>query len=87
MKIFGRDYEEIGDSQKGLLLKNSGKVKIQFGNKFVDLINSDGKIDIKTSPIIKEISSESEMSNNGFYFLNGNLIAKIGNTILNISSK
>lgn len=87
MKIFGRDYEEIGDSQKGLLLKNSGKVKIQFGNKFIDLINSDGKIDVKDSPTIKEISSESEMSSNGFYFLNGNLIAKIGNTILNISSK
>lgn len=48
-ELFGRSYSNVGDTNSDLLLKTRGQVKIQFGNKFIDLIkngeiNSDSKI-------------------------------------------
>ena len=62
--MFDRDYEQVGDSKKGLLLKNFGKIKYQWGNKFIDLIDSDGNIDISNNPIIKSILDEIEAIKN-----------------------
>lgn len=84
--MFGRGYEEIGDSKKGLILKNSGKVKVQFGNKLVDLLDSKGNINVKIPQFIKEVSSDSDITETGFYFLNGKLIAKVNDSIIEISS-
>lgn len=86
VNMFGRNYEEIGDSKKGLILKNSGKIKIQWGNTFLDLINSNGQINVNQN-IIKQITSESQIKTDGFYLLNNNLLAKIKDNIIIISSE
>lgn len=40
---FGRSYSSIGSSSSDFVIKTKGQVKIQWGNKFIDLIK-DGKV-------------------------------------------
>ena len=54
-KAFGRSYSSIGESDSDFLIKTKGQVKIQWGNKFIDLIKN-GKINVETSFIFKEDS-------------------------------
>lgn len=44
LNAFGRNYEEFGTSDNGMMLKNSGKIKYQWGNSYRDLIDNDGNI-------------------------------------------
>lgn len=43
LQMFGRSYSQAGTSSSDFVIKTKGQVKIQWGNKFIDLIK-DGKI-------------------------------------------
>ena len=55
--LFGRVFEEIGSSTSDLLLKTKGKVKIQWGNKFIDLINDEGNVSYPKDQIQKLVEN------------------------------
>lgn len=66
----GRSYSQVGESSSDFLIKTRGQVKIQWGNKFIDLIK-DGKINVDADFIFK---SNKIGSKAGIYVLDDGTI-------------
>ena len=50
--LFGSSYSSTGSSSSDYLIKTKGKIKIQIGNKFIDLLK-DGKLNVDSNFIFK----------------------------------
>ena len=70
---FGRSYTSIGNSNSDFLIKTKGQIKIQWGQKFIDLIK-DGKINVDAKFIYKENSVGVK---DGIYVIGNDIIIKI----------
>lgn len=77
LNTFGSNYGEIGDLKENLIFKTAGKIKIQIGKSFIDLIDNNGNINIKTQKLIKSISSLDEIKSDGIYYFDGKLIISV----------
>lgn len=53
LSMFGRSYSQVGSSNSDFLIKTKGQIKIQWGNKFIDLIK-DGKVNVDSKVIYKQ---------------------------------
>ena len=53
--MFGKTYNTIGSTDSNFIIKTKGDLKIQWGNKFIDLIKG-GKI--AENSIFKKVNSE-----------------------------
>lgn len=65
LNMFGRSYSQVGNSDSDFLIKTKGQVKIQWGNKFIDLIK-DGKINVDAQFVYKQSSIGSK---DGIYII------------------
>lgn len=82
--LFGRQFTEVGSSSSDFLIKTKGKVKIQQGNKFIELIK-DGKIAVDGFQFHTAADKESISGDDGFYITDdGGVYIKFGNEIINI---
>lgn len=82
VNMFGSTYSPLGDTNCDLLLKCRGKVKIQQGNKFIDLIK-DGQLNISSSVIF---DSSQVGNNDGIYIVNDKVYIKSGNKQIELNS-
>ena len=71
--LFGNSYSSAGSSSSDYLIKTRGKVKIQIGNKFIDLLK-DGKINVDSKFIFKEKEIGSK---DGIYIIGDGEDAKV----------
>lgn len=51
--LFGHSYSDVGNTSSDFLIKTRGQVKIQIGNKFIDLLK-DGKLNVSSKFIYQE---------------------------------
>lgn len=80
--MFGRVYESVGKESADFCIKTKGKVKIKWGNKYIDLI-SDGKINVDADFIMKATDKDSIGNKDGIYVTDdGSVYLKIGDNII-----
>lgn len=85
MKVFGSNHSEVGSLSENLILNTAGKVKIRFGQKFVDLLDNQGNLNVQIPKILTKVDSEEEISSDGFYLVEENLYASVNGEIIQIT--
>lgn len=66
--LFGKTYNTIGSTDSNFIIKTKGDLKIQWGNKFIDVIKN-GKIVSENSEILFLVESPNEIQKNGVYIV------------------
>ena len=66
--MFGKTYNTIGSTDSNFIIKTKGDLKIQWGNRYIDLIKN-GKIVSENSSVFQEASSQEEISSDGIYLI------------------
>lgn len=65
--IAGKNSNVIGNSESPLILRGQG-IKVQWGNKFIDLIKN-GKINVDSEKILKTADSIESVTTDGIYLI------------------
>lgn len=66
--MFGKTYNTVGSTDSNFIIKTKGDLKIQWGNKYIDLIKN-GKIVSGSSKLLYIVSSPKEIDSNGIYIV------------------
>lgn len=85
-RALGRDMNFFGSKEKDFVIQTKGRVKINFGDKFIELFNG-SKFTTDSGSLINTIDGEPKPeSEDGFYFdkNTGTLYLKIGDKIIPI---
>lgn len=67
--MFGKTYNTIGSTDSNFIIKTKGDLKVQWGNKYIDIIKN-GKIASEGSKLLFIVDSVEEITKNGIYLVN-----------------
>ena len=81
--IAGKPSNIVGNKDSTLVLRGSS-IKIQWGNKFIDLIKN-GKINVESDKILKNADSIENVSTDGIYLIKDSVWAVIGGVKVQLS--
>lgn len=65
LAMFGKTFDTVGSTDSNFVIKTKGDLKVQYGNKFIDLIKN-GKLNVD-SDFIFLVKSEDSIKKNGIY--------------------
>lgn len=83
--MFNTNYDEVGSLNKNLVLNTLGKVKIRYGKKFIDLLDSNGNLNIPK--IIQVRNSVDDISSNGIYVVDNSIYIYYGGQLFSLVSE
>lgn len=81
--IAGKPSNTVGEKDSTLVLRGRS-IKIQWGNKFIDLIKN-GKINVDADKILKTADSVEGITSDGIYLVGESVWAVIGGTKIQIA--
>lgn len=81
--IAGRPSNTVGDKDSALVLRGSS-IKIQWGNKFIDLLKN-GKINVEVEKILKVSDSVDNITSDGVYLIEDQVWVSIEGTKIQLS--
>ena len=86
-QLFGKNYQETGKSSSPLLLRSNGEIKLQWGNKFIDLIKN-GKLNSQSDNILFTVSTKNDINKDGIYLVteDNSIWFSLNGTILQLSN-
>lgn len=86
-QLFGKNYQETGKSSSPLLLRSNGEIKLQWGNKFIDLIKN-GKLNSQSDNVLFTVSTINDINKDGIYLVteDNSIWFSLNGTILQLSN-
>ena len=66
--MFGKTYNTIGSTDSNFIIKTKGDLKIQWGNKYIDVIKN-GKIVSNDISIFYIVETKDDIKNDGIYLV------------------
>lgn len=68
--MFGKAYNTIGSTDSNFIIKTKGDLKVQWGNKYIDVIKN-GKIASSNESIFKVVDIVEDIKGDGIYLVGG----------------